>query len=140
MIVAALIVDSRLEVVVSDIARQVGNVIKSKRAVLNPEIQKKVIMAHTWLHGLYSNEHDEIGWVNKTNVANNQKGTIVDSFIYAVRNKVFVVLAIKHSWKNDTRRNGRVIRTTLKRSLKRRKKVLNVHTQRNVRKVSSALE
>ena len=134
MIVAALIVDSRLEVVVSDIARQVGNVIKNKRAVLNPEIQKTIIMAHTWLRGLYSNGHDEIGWVNKTNFANNQKGTISDSFIYAIGNKVFVFLVIARIWKNHTRRNGRVIRTTLKSSLKRRKKFLNVHIQRNVAK------
>ena len=51
-------------------------------------------MAHTWLRGLYSSGHDEIEWVNKTNFANNKKGTISDSFIYAIINKVFVVLAI----------------------------------------------
>ena len=38
MIVAALIVYSRLEVVESDIARQVGNIVQSERAVLNPKI------------------------------------------------------------------------------------------------------
>ena len=38
MIVAALIVYSRLEVVESDIARQVSNIVQSERAVLNPKI------------------------------------------------------------------------------------------------------
>ena len=38
MIVAALILYSRLEVVESDIARQVSNIVQSGRAVLNPKI------------------------------------------------------------------------------------------------------
>ena len=60
MIVGALIVYSSLEVVMSDITRQVGNVIQSKRAILNPEFQKTFIMAHAGLCGLTGDGHDEI--------------------------------------------------------------------------------
>ena len=86
-------------------------------------------MAHTWLRGLYRSGHDEMGRVNKTNFANNQKGTISNSFKNAIRNKTLVVLAIARIRKDDARRNGRAIRTALKRSLKRRKKFLDIHPQ-----------
>ena len=115
--VAALIVYSSLKVVVSDITRQVGNVIKSERAILNVEFQKTFIMAHAGLCGLDGDGHDEIRWISKTNFANNQKRTISESFINTVGNEVFVVLAISSICKNNTRWNGRVVRTTLKKKM-----------------------
>ena len=108
MIIVTLIIYSTLEVVETDIGRQVGNIIQSKRAVLNPKIKKTLVMALTWLCGLYHYGHDEMGMgrVNKTNFANNQKGTILDSFKNVIRSKALVVLAIACIKEDDARPNG----------------------------------
>ena len=76
-------------------------------------------MAHAWFRGFYRNGHDEMGRVNKTNFAKNQKGTISDSFNNAIRNKTLLVLAIVRIRKDDARRNGGVVGRALKHSLKR---------------------
>ena len=87
-----------------DIAAEVGKIIKLKRTIFDPTINKTFVVAHTRFTRLNCDWHNQMRWIDFANMANDIDGTVADPIHYGSSNKLFKRMTSPRIWKTHPRR------------------------------------